>query len=79
MQRNGTSERNASQPKGGQPPGANEEDDESPQNDAVPSFLTARELQARAPAKGVVQNDDAVEEDDEDDVKAPPATKPKPK
>ena len=79
MQRNGTSERNASQQKGGQPRGADEDDDSSPQKDAVPSFLTARELQARAPAKGVVRDEKPGEEEDDDEVRAPPAGKAKSK
>ena len=60
MQRNGTSERNASQPKSGQPHGAND-DEESPQPGVVPSFLTARELQAPEPAKVTSPNEDTGE------------------
>jgi hypothetical protein len=45
-----TAERDASQPMGGQPrPDDGDEPLEKPEN--VPSFLTARELQAREPAK----------------------------
>lgn len=44
-------EREASQPIGGQPRSADEDSDLQKPEDA-PSFLTARELQARDPAKG---------------------------
>jgi hypothetical protein len=46
-----STERDAAQQLGGQPPSVDDDDAlESP--DYVPSFLTARELQAREPAKG---------------------------
>ena len=46
-----TAERDASQAMGGQPRTDDEEDDlQEPEQ--VPSFLTARELQARVPGKG---------------------------
>ena len=82
MQRNGTSERSPSQPKGGQPRGANEDHDEPAQDDAVPNFLTARELQAREPAKGTARNDvvaDEDEDEDEDAGKRKPGNKPAPR
>lgn len=42
--------RDAAQPQGGQPR-AGDEDDKLDRPEEVPSFLTARELQAREPAK----------------------------
>jgi len=57
MQRPRTNaERNAAQPLGGQPR-ADDEDDPLQEPDRVPSFLTARELQAKDPAKGEARND----------------------
>jgi len=46
-----SAERDATQAMGGQPR-SDEEDDELQEPDRVPSFLSARELQAKDPAKG---------------------------
>jgi hypothetical protein len=46
-----TAERDASQPMGGQPRPGDDESESLQKPENVPSFLTARELQARDPAK----------------------------
>ena len=55
MSRKDNAERNAAQPMAGQPRDADDEELQDPEK--VPSFLTARELQARDPAKSG-ENDD---------------------
>jgi hypothetical protein len=56
-------------------PRTDEEDDELQQPDNVPSFLTAKELQARGPSKGgeTRSGPDPFEKEDEDEK---PAKKP---
>lgn len=58
--RRGTAERGATQPMAGQPR-AESDDDELQEPGTVPSFLTARELQARDPGKPPEDDDEAGE------------------
>ena len=60
-------ERDAAQPIAGQPR-TDEDDDELQDPEQVPSFLTARELQAKDPAKATPSPDAGKDEDDEDDA-----------
>ena len=76
--RSQNAERDAAQPMAGQPRSDDDEDDLQ-QPDDVPSFLTARELQARDPAKADGAGDtadDADEEPDADTDEVKPRKKP---
>ena len=71
-ERRKNAERDASQPIAGQPR-SDEEDEDLQGPEQVPSFLTARELQARDTAKGADDEDDAGErqtslDDDADEL-----------
>ena len=77
MTRKDNAERNAAQPMAGQPRADDEEEGlESPER--VPSLLTARELQARDPAKAERQDDDEPALDDDEPPPAKPAPKTRP-
>ena len=65
-----TSERDASQAMFGNDR-AEGDDEELEQPERVPSFLTARELQARDPAKPSPADGSAMADDDDDEDEAP--------
>jgi hypothetical protein len=71
--RSQNAERDAAQPMAGQPR-SDDDEDSLQQPDDVPSFLTARELQARDPEKADGRGDTADDDDepaeDIDEVKA---------
>ena len=58
-------ERDAAQPLDGQPR-TDDEDDTLQEPDQVPSFLTARELQAREPGKGEARSESSLDDDDDE-------------
>ena len=70
MQRNQNPGQNPRQPITGQPHD-HEDDDDLQDQETVPSFLTARELQAREPAKATPRDGADEGEDDESEDELP--------
>ena len=72
-------EHEAAQPMAGQPHADEDDEEQLHEADQVPSFLTARELQARTPGKGESDNtsdgDDAAEADDSSQIDDDPPPK----